>query len=1118
MRIANLRCTNTALMQGTILFLITILLLLNNQLLSNWSDDPGTNTPICTSAGDQKSPVIIRDTNYSIIIWQDERNGDADIYARKLDDQGTALWTENGIPIIRMNGDQIDFAAISDGNGGAIIVWCDKRNGYQGDVYGQRVDGDGQLLWAADGKILGKAPNYQGAPAIALTGDGSAFVLAWLDRRNNPDADEIYCQKFDLDGNPLWNEDVAIAPGDTLPSAPRIIGDETGGAYICWYEVEPIGQTELYGGTGVYLQRLGSDGSSAWSPQRINMIVYPQAQPRMEYLFLNRGLQSDAWVTWSEATTNEYGFLFVSRIDSSSTVLFTETVFEGSRHESVNVTLSRMGLFYILYAGRDEYTWLDLYALADDGTKRWKVVLSNPQAYTPEPIGKALTVLSDESIVTVWQDSVGKAMRIDSSGTYMWNSQVVIADKIESLQATSDGSLMTICAFQRDGDIFAQNINSDGSLGTYSSPFERKTTLAPVSDGGFTSGCSWWDYNNDGFPDLFLTDRKRHNYLYTGDENHTFTTTVIGSDIYGIASSEASTWGDYDNDGDADLFVANSDQANFLYKNQDGSLLQLVPDNIANDGGVSYGCAWGDFDNDGYLDLFVANQNVNFLYQNNGDGTFTRITTGDIATDDQVSLGCAWGDYNNDGWLDLFVANVGRNALYTNNGDSTFSKVSTGDIVTDENYSTGGSWGDYDNDGDLDLFVTNFDNQNNALYRNNGDGTFSKVTTGDVVNDGSFSASSAWGDFDNDGDLDLFVANSKTEKNLLFQNNGDGTFTRLTQGAIANDLANSQACSWADYDNDGDIDLFVANAWAQDNFLYENTGSDNHWVQIKCIGTAANISAIGTKIRVKATINGESVWQMREISSQTGHASQNNPIACFGLGDATTIDSIKVEWPGGLVQGWANPPIDRLLIITEGSNALPVDLSYFNATISDNKVKLSWRTETEENNVGFEVQRCRDGSADGQQSWQAIAFIRGHGTTQAAHEYEFVDDSADAYGTYFYRLKQIDADGSFRYSQPVSVQLTVPASFGSSQNYPNPFNPETTIRFTLPQAGRVTLKIYDLSGREVTTLINAEKPAGTHTITWNSRDQLGRAVASGVYIYRLQFKDQIQSGKMVLMR
>jgi hypothetical protein len=212
------------------------------------------------------------------------------------------------------------------------------------------------------------------------------------------------------------------------------------------------------------------------------------------------------------------------------------------------------------------------------------------------------------------------------------------------------------------------------------------------------------------------------------------------------------------------------------------------------------------------------------FYHNNGDGTFTKITNIAIVTEISEVRGCSWGDYDNDGNLDLFVSNGGdqNNFLFRNNGDGTFMKITTGAIVNDGGDSRSCAWADYDNDGDLDLFVANAGNQNNFFYENNGDGTFTKITTGVIVTDGGNSQGGSWADFDNDGDLDLFVTNYG-QNNFLYRNNGDKTFTKITNGAIVSDVGNSYGSSWGDYDNDGDLDLFVANHKGL-GFLYSNNG------------------------------------------------------------------------------------------------------------------------------------------------------------------------------------------------------------------------------------------------------------------------------------------------------
>jgi hypothetical protein len=559
--------------------------------------------------------------------------------------------------------------------------------------------------------------------------------------------------------------------------------------------------------------------------------------------------------------------------------------------------------------------------------------------------------------------------------------------------------------------------------------FTKITTGAIVNDGGNSFGCSWGDYDTDGDLDLFVTNGgSQSNFLYRNNGNGSFTKVTAGVIVNDGGDSRGSSWGDYDKDGDLDLFVANAVvQSNFLYRNDgNGSFTKITSGTVVNDGGNSFGCSWGDYDNDGDLDLFVANGGgqSNFLYRNDGNGSFTKITSGTIANDGGDSQGCAWADYDNDGDIDLFVANaiVQSNFLYRNDGNGSFTKITSGTIVNDGGNSFGCSWGDYDNDGDLDLFVTNGGNQSNFLYRNDGNGSFTKITSGTIVNDGGDSRGSSWGDYDNDGDLDLFVAND-IQSNFLYRNDGNGSFTKITSGTIVNDGGTSQGCAWADYDNDGDLDLFVANADGQSNFLYSNNGNTNRWLIIKCVGKVSNTSAIGAKVKVRATVNGTSRLQIREIAAQTGYLSQNSLNAEFGLGNAATVDSLKIEWPSGKKQVFTRVATNQFLVISEDTP------------------------------TGIEHEPSRP-----------------------------------------------------------------PGDYSLEQNYPNPlrasaFNPSTTIQYALPKAGYVTLKVYNLAGNEIETLVSEKQPAGEHEIRWNAV-----GLPSGVYFYRIQAGEFIAFRKLLLLQ
>ncbi|MBN2104311.1 VCBS repeat-containing protein [bacterium] len=290
-------------------------------------------------------------------------------------------------------------------------------------------------------------------------------------------------------------------------------------------------------------------------------------------------------------------------------------------------------------------------------------------------------------------------------------------------------------------------------------------------------------------------------------------------------SSLGCAWIDFDSDGDPDLFTANDNgETDAFYSNTGGLFSSQAADPLTAEAFNSTGATWGDFDNDGRPDVYVSHRNApGSLYRNTGNGTFESVP---LMTDAVNSFGAAWADYDSDGFLDLVVTvSNDVNRLYHNQGDGTFMRITEGDLVNDVAASLNAAWCDYDLDGDPDLFVANGSDENNQLYRNNGDGSFSKITEGSLVNDVGNSWSASWGDYNGDRYPDLFVANND-QPNALYKNLKDGTFQKIQTGPVVTDSDHSRSSAWADVDNDGDLDLFVSNRH-DDSKLYLNRGLGN---------------------------------------------------------------------------------------------------------------------------------------------------------------------------------------------------------------------------------------------------------------------------------------------------
>jgi hypothetical protein len=477
-----------------------------------------------------------------------------------------------------------------------------------------------------------------------------------------------------------------------------------------------------------------------------------------------------------------------------------------------------------------------------------------------------------------------------------------------------------------------------------SQEFTRIDGIHPCIDAGYSWGVSWVDFDNDGWPDIYVTNMQEDNCLYRnlGDgtfEKVTNSLTEIFSQS-GVFNCRGSSWADYDNDGDVDCFLATGTESEltknyFFINNGDGSFSIDTISIFTNDELNSVGAAWIDYDVDGDLDLHVINHDTwptsgvgEAVIYNNENNSFSKITDLPICSEVKDCNHSSWADFDNDGLFDLFTpSHTTNNRLFKNEGNGSFELLNNS-IVTMNGMGTAcGSWGDYDNDGDMDLYVPKL-LEGPCFYRNN-NGEFEKIEDMIITNDGFGIGASSWFDCDNDGDLDLLVTrwNYYNDVNNTLFLNEDGNFTKETNSIVVTDETQNNGFALCDYDKDGDLDMYLCQFTSDiplPNILYRNETSGNHWVILKCVGVNSNKAAIGTTVRVKAVIDGEPVWQMRQITNMHSGGGQNALDLHFGLKDASVIDSIIVVWPSGLNEYYINVFADDYYTITEGGGIVHV--------------------------------------------------------------------------------------------------------------------------------------------------------------------------------------------------
>ncbi len=551
--------------------------------------------------------------------------------------------------------------------------------------------------------------------------------------------------------------------------------------------------------------------------------------------------------------------------------------------------------------------------------------------------------------------------------TIAWAVAARQVGEAEVLPGAQVAGLTSVLSRTVDGDavpIRFKDVTGSVGIDFRHMPATRKSLLPEDMGSGVACG----DYDNDGFPDLYfvnisgnalpgskMDEREGRARLYRNVEGKHFEDVTDQAGVGFVGLGMGAAWGDYDNDGDLDLYVTAFGD-NVLYQNLgDGTFKDVTQPSETQESRFSTGCSWGDYDRDGDLDLYVCNYvdfvfrqadrsrverqyateqpytlnpsayrpQPNALFRNNGDGTFSEVAASvGVSDPNGRSLSARWVDMNNDGWADLYVANdVSNNGVFLNNSDGTFKDIGPPSLAADYRGAMGIAVADFDNDLDLDLLITHWIAQENALYRNMTidemmgtaeDGRVWFMDSADEYGLGQVSLdmvgwATGFCDFDNDGRRDLWLVNGSTleraddhrklepQRALVLWNRGPEGFVNVApQASTALDKPMvGRGGAQVDFDRDGLVDLVLVSNGGQALVLKNTSDPAGHWLRVELRQERANIHALGARVYVTTGL----ITQMAEVGCNSSYLSQHESTIHFGLGEAQRVDQLRIVWP-----------------------------------------------------------------------------------------------------------------------------------------------------------------------------------------------------------------------------
>lgn len=612
-----------------------------------------------------------------------------------------------------------------------------------------------------------------------------------------------------------------------------------------------------------------------------------------------------------------------------------------------------------------------------------------------------------------------------------------------------------------------------------------------------TRGVAAFDLDRDGDLDLFANNfyaygLMEENECYKNNGNGTFTR--IDQGLTFAKGDQGVCDGDFDNDGDIDLILSvfsdpdNPTRCVEIWENNNGQFTKVQNTGLNLCGTVD-GVTFWDMNNDGWLDVVSGYK----IFINNGNKTFTEISN--VPTGMRIMRGIA--DLNNDGYWDL--VSPGLNQVFINNGNLTFTPVNYPAGTVDDPRTV--SFADIDGDGDVD-FALGQKNYFNQLYRNNysGNNKFLFINLKTANNQiGAFGAKVYL--YSETGDTLLSYRQAKSNQGYLSQDDpklhfGCGQRAKVKvkvvflNGNVIQKIVNTNST----------VNIYEANLFIQPptNLSASIVAAETNKINLSWIDNASNESGYVIERKVGNSSSNSPFLVIDSVSANSISYQDSN------FAPLTTYTYRVYAFGSQSASDYSN----KISVFTP----VPVELMSFSAKFLDRKVVLNWVTATETNNFGFEIQKKSSNN------WTKIGFVNGAGNSSSIKKYSFIDDNIFGNSTLIYRLKQIDSDGSYQYSDVVEVTAS-PSEYNLYQNFPNPFNPTTSIEYTLPFDSKVTLNIHNSIGEVVATIIDQDQPAGFYSIKFNADD-----LTSGIYFYSISAKSKgngeyfRNSKKMILLR